>query len=88
MPYKTGRAWEGSHYVGASLKAPGKARARERLQPVGCDFHGVNAYFVRSDLIKGQVEELFTTANHYEPLRVFLTRGGGSLLGFGRFEPV
>lgn len=86
MPYKTGHAWEGSYYMGASLKALEKLGREKGYSLVGCDFHGVNAYFVRSDLINGQFEEPFTTANHYEPLRVFLTRGGGSLLGFGKFE--
>ncbi len=88
MPYKSGHAWEGSYYMGASLKALEKLGRAKGYSLIGCDFHGVNAYFVRSDLTADRFEEPFTTEHHYEPLRVFLTRGGGSLLGFGKFETV
>lgn len=88
MPYSPDHSWTGSYHMGASLKALEKLGAQKGYHLVGCDYHGVNAYFVRADLTGTLFEEPFTTENHFEPLRVFLTRGGGSLLGFGRFEQV
>jgi len=40
---------------------------------VGCNITGVNAFFVRKDLIKDHFLEPFTAENHYEPGRMFLT---------------
>jgi hypothetical protein len=88
MPYDPKHNWTGSYYMGASLKALEKLAAQKGYCLVGCDFQGVNSYFVRSDLVSDKFESPFSTENHYEPLRVFLTRSGGSLQGYGRFEQV
>ena len=88
MPYDPNHDWAGSYFMGASLKALEKLGQEKGYSLVGCDFHGVNAYFVRSDLIGDLFEAPYTTENHYEPLRVFLTRSAGSLQGYGNFEYV
>jgi hypothetical protein len=88
MPLKPDHAWEGSYYTGASLRALEKLGREKGYSLVGCDYSGVNSFFVRNDLVGDKFETPFTTENHFEPLRVYLTRGGGSLLGFGRFEQV
>jgi len=41
---------------------------------VGCDFCGVNAFFVRDDLLGDKFEAPFTAENHYEPPRFALSQ--------------
>ena len=42
---------------------------------VGCNITGVNAFFVRNDLVSGKFCEPLTPENHYEPARYWLTNG-------------
>lgn len=67
--YAADRAWDGSQNAGASLKAFELLGRRLGYCLVGCDYSGVNAFFVRSDLAAGQFAEPFTAENHYEPPR-------------------
>jgi hypothetical protein len=46
------------HYFGASLKALCRLAARKGYVFVGCESHGVNAFFVRRDRLNGSVREL------------------------------
>jgi hypothetical protein len=71
--YAPGRAWNGSPNFGASLKALERLGARMGYCLVGCDFNGVNAFFVRSDLADGNFLAPFTAENHYEPPRLMIT---------------
>ncbi|MCO5052372.1 MAG: hypothetical protein M9920_08720 [Verrucomicrobiae bacterium] len=64
-------------YMGASLKAYERLGAEKGYALVGCDLSGMNAYFVRKDLVGDQFAEPFTAANHYEPPRHFLIRRDG-----------
>jgi hypothetical protein len=39
---------------------------------VGCGIAGVNAFFVRNNLVGSKFHEPFTAENHYQPVRYFL----------------
>lgn len=56
-------------YFGASLKSLEILGSKKGYKLVGCDFRGVNAFFVREDLVKDKFLEPFTAENHYEPYR-------------------
>jgi hypothetical protein len=70
--YNPGRIWNGSNNFGASLKAYELLGRRFGYSLVGCDFIGVNAFFVRDDLVGDSFAEPFTALNHYEPPRYHL----------------
>jgi hypothetical protein len=54
---------------GASLKALEELGATKGYRLVGCDLCGVNAFFVREDLLGDQFAAPYTAENHYEPFR-------------------
>jgi hypothetical protein len=72
-------------YQGASLKALEMLGAREGYSLVGCDFLGVNAFFVRDDLLGDGFCAPYTSENHFEPDRLFLYRRNGLPRKVGRF---
>jgi hypothetical protein len=60
---------------GASLKALEELGAKKGYSLVGCDLCGVNAFFVRNDLLGDHFAAPYTAENHYEPFRyMFLGR--------------
>ena len=67
--YDEKRRWNFTQNFGASLKAFELLGARLGYRLVGCDFCGVNAFFVRQDLAGNRFAEPFTAENHYEPPR-------------------
>jgi hypothetical protein len=71
--YVPDRVWDGTPNSGASLKALERLGARLGYSIVGCDFNGVNAFFVREDLAAGKFLAPFTAENHYEPPRPMIT---------------
>ncbi len=71
-------SWDGSSNCGASLSALELLGARKGYKLVACSLSGVNAFFVREDLVGDRFLEPFTAQNHYEPPRYYLTaRKGG-----------
>ncbi len=70
--YESSRTWNGTQNFGASLKAFEKLARELGYSLVGCDFHGLNAFFVRDDLAASKFAEPFTSENHYEPPRLFM----------------
>lgn len=64
-----GRGWDGTTNHGASLVALERLGRRKGYALVGCSFAGVNAFFVRQDLVGDRFAAPFTAANHYEPPR-------------------
>ncbi len=70
--YSADRAWVSGQNFGASLKALEHLGTEIGYRLVGCDFNGVNAFFVRADLADGRFAEPFTAENHYEPSRHLL----------------
>lgn len=77
VEYDARRWWNRTSYYGASLKAYEKLCGEHGLALVGCELHGVNAFFVRRDLCGDRFESPFTAENHYEPPRYFLVRTQG-----------
>jgi hypothetical protein len=71
-PYETNRTWDGTQAFGASLKAFEHLGRKYGYSLVGCDIVGINAFFVRDDLIDDQFMPPFTAENHYEPPRYYL----------------
>jgi hypothetical protein len=86
-PYESAYAWDYSMYFGASLAAYAHMLAAKGFTLVGTDLCGVNAFFVRNDV----VGECFTQAGdvtaHYNPPRYFLGGGypSGHLPVFSKF---
>jgi len=80
--YHAGQAWNGTSYFGASLKAYELLGRRLGYSLVGCDFMGVNAFFVRDDLCGARFAAPFTAENHYEPPRYNLRVRMGHPPGF------
>jgi hypothetical protein len=65
--YDPTRMADGSHCFGASLKALEILGQELGYKLVGCDPLGVNAFFVRSDLVGDHFAAPFVSENHYEP---------------------
>lgn len=72
-------------YYGASLKAMEMLGKRKGYSLVGCDFLGVNAFFIRDDLLQDKFCAPCTSENHFEPNRLFLYRRNGPPRKIGRF---
>ena len=58
---------------GASLAAWDELLGPKGYSLVACSIGGVNAFFVRNDLLAGKFCEPLTPENHYEPARHWLT---------------
>lgn len=72
-PYVPQSTWDGSQYFGASLKSLELLGRRLGYSLVGCDITGINAFFVRNDLVGDRFLAPFTAENHYEPMRYGLS---------------
>jgi len=70
--YVPNASWDGTRNFGASLTALEFLGARKGYKLVGCNLAGVNAFFVREDLVREQFCSPFTAGNHYEPPRYYL----------------
>jgi hypothetical protein len=71
VPYDP-KAWGGNSFGdgnGASLKALEELGTKKGYSLVACDLCGVNAFFVRNDLLKDRFAAPYTAENHYEPFR-------------------
>jgi len=89
IQYNPNHRWDYSSYMGASLLALEKLGTYKGYKLVGCSFTGVNAFFVRDDLVDDRFLAPYTAENHYEPARYFLCdRASGHPRSFGRFENV
>jgi hypothetical protein len=86
--YDPDRQWDGTKNFGASLKALENLGGRLGYRLVGCDFCGVNAFFVRHDLANDRFLAPFTSENHFEPKRHFINfRRGHSSAVLDRIIP-
>jgi hypothetical protein len=88
MRYNASHTWNGSSYYGASLKSLEILGAQKGYSLVGCNLAGVNAFFVRNDLVEGKFATPFTSENHFEPQRHFLIRDKIQRNDFGPFETI
>jgi hypothetical protein len=74
VPYDAKAVWDGrTSYWGASLSALERLGRTKGYSLVGCSLIGVNAFFVRDDLLGDRFSAPYTAEHHYEPTRHFLT---------------
>jgi hypothetical protein len=66
-------SWKGTDYMGASLTAVNDSAMHMGYTLVATNFPGVNAFFVRSDLIEGKFDESLTMGELYNPPRYHLS---------------
>jgi hypothetical protein len=89
VDYGPDRVWDFTHNFGASLKAFEKLGRELGYSLVGCDLTGINAFFVRDDLVEDHFAGPFTAENHYEPPRYVLFGRRGHANGMlDRARPV
>lgn len=81
-------AWDGTTYFGASLGALEALGREKNYSLVGCSSSGVNAFFVRSDLVSGKFAQPYTAAEHYQPARYALSEWSGYPPGKGAWIDV
>ena len=74
VPYVKGKAWQDDGQWGAGLKSYELLAKRLGYRLVGCELTGVNAFFVREDLVQDHFLQPFTAEMHFEPLRLHLLR--------------
>lgn len=65
-----------SHF-GASLLSFELLAEEMGYSLVGCSYSGVNAFFIRKDLLQNHFHQPYTAENHYEPPRYFLYTKNG-----------
>lgn len=75
--------WDGTNFSGASLGALVALGREKGYSLVGCSLAGVNAFFVRDDLVGDKFCAPFTAENHYEPPRYDLAGPFGHRAGMG-----
>lgn len=86
MPYVENYRFDVSDSFGASLSSYEEIFRRRGYCLVGCNLTGVNAFFVRGDLVDGRFLAPFSAETHYQPFRLELvTRGFES--GFPCLRP-
>lgn len=85
VPFDSARTWDGTDYYGASLGALRMLSLEKGYELVHCDLSGVNAFFVRHDLLRGRfttgAEVTLRSPNHF-------LRGGRYPPGSGRWVNV
>ena len=86
VDYRSDAWYDGTLYQGASLKALELLGTRLGYSLVGCDVCGVNAFFVRNDLLGSHFAAPYSAENHYEPARYWLIDTVGHPRGFGEFK--
>jgi hypothetical protein len=74
MKYDEAFRWKGDDYFGASLKFLEVNMKKKGYCLVGCSLTGVNAFFIREDLVQDKFLEPFTAEFHYEPARYYLAQ--------------
>jgi hypothetical protein len=77
VKYNPSGCWDGSNFYGASLKAFELLGREKGYTLVGCNYTGVNAFFVRNDLVGKLFAAPYTSENHYEPARYFVRMPNG-----------
>lgn len=77
MPYNKDHFWDYTDRQGASLKAFEKLGKEKGYQLVGTDISGINAFFVREDLVGDLFAFPATAENLYNPQRFNLKHKSG-----------
>lgn len=69
MAYNADHRWDGTMYFGASLESYAQLGKRLGYELICTDTRGVNAFFVRADLMERSGLRAATAAEAYHPLR-------------------
>jgi hypothetical protein len=77
VAYDANAWWDTSSNYGASLESLTRLGESKGYKLVCCTFAGLNAFFIREDLIKDHFTGPFTVENHYERPRYFLLTKNG-----------
>ncbi len=72
--YSEKKDWNGDDNFGASLKSFEIMMSKKGYCLVACNITGVNAFFVRKDLINENFINNYSSSYHYEPLRSWLIK--------------
>lgn len=72
VPYDANAMWDKSSNFGASLETMTKLGLEKGYRLVASSFAGLNAFFVREDVMGDHFTGPFTAENHYEPPRYYL----------------
>lgn len=75
VDYNPTNMWQGDDYMGASLKFIEMNLNNKGYKLVGCDLAGVNAFFVRDDLVGDKFLAPYTAEKHYLPAKYYLAGG-------------
>ena len=86
MKYNRGHKYDYTNYHGASLKSLEILGQKLGYKLVGCSFSGVNAFFIRNDLVESKFLKPFTSENFHEPPRYYLYRRIGHPKNFKLFN--
>jgi hypothetical protein len=84
VPYSADGSWDGSNYFGAGLKALERIGGELGYRLVGCDYLGINAFFVQADLCGEKFAAPFSAEFHYEPPRYSLLNHRGHRKHYGK----
>jgi hypothetical protein len=79
IEYDANAMWDVTSRYGASLAALERLGRTKGYSLVGCNLTGVNAFFVRNDLVGDKFSAPYTAANHYEPARDKIPVGVGGV---------
>ena len=69
VTYDESCVWDGTNHYGASLKTLELIGRQKRQSLVGCDIHGVNAFFVNDEECGDMFIQPCTAEQHFEPPR-------------------
>ena len=72
VDYDANAMWDGTSNTSASLESLYQLGLKKGYKLVASTFSGVNAFFVREDLIKDKFTGPFTAENHFESPKYFL----------------
>jgi hypothetical protein len=89
--YNKDFVWSGTSYYGASLKALELLGSRKGYALVGCSLSGINAFFVKHDLVQDKFCAPFTAESHFEPPRFGFYKIGAFDMhppGVGKYQAV
>ena len=88
IKYDKNTEWDNSNYFGASLKSFEIMLKEKNYLLVGCNVTGVNAFFVRRDLVNEKFIDDYSSEYHYQNKKEFLLKAfeNENKVKIGRFE--
>lgn len=88
MDYQANYTWDKTQYFGASLKSLEILADKKGYKLVASSFSGVNAFFVRDDLVDEHFLKPFSAENHYESPKYYIPKINGHPKNIGPFQQI